>query len=149
MKLKHSDLKEALTTATGHGLTISYSQDIETYLGKRAQSSSDILMMKGLNYTFTLKDLHKYSKRLNAHDLTDKFSKTVLGKRVPTLAERVRQLEQVQRKLKEQNYWEYLRNQAILEQMDWAKSRVYQEYKKNGNRVNNNKITEMYSETEC
>lgn len=52
--------------------------------------SREELMMKGLNYQFSLKDLPKYSKHLNSRDLRDKFNKTVLGKRAPTLAERLR-----------------------------------------------------------
>lgn len=67
-------------------------------------------MMKGLNYRFSLKDLPKYSQRLNSRDLEDKFNMTVLGKRAPTLAERLRQLDLIQRRLKEKSYWENLRN---------------------------------------
>ena len=71
-------------------------------------------MRKGLDYQFSLKDLTKYSKNLHKRDLRNRFHSSVLGKYVPTLAERMRQLEQIQKKLKEETYWEYLRNQALL-----------------------------------
>lgn len=67
---------------------------------KRALSNED-LMLKGLKYQFSLKDLPKYSKRLHSRDLSDRFTRTALGKRAPTLAERLRQLEALQRKMKE------------------------------------------------
>ena len=57
--------------------------------------SNTDLMMKGLNYHFSLKDLPKYSSRLHPNDLKDRFSKTVMGRRIPTLAERIRSMEDV------------------------------------------------------
>ena len=56
---------------------------------KRAMSNED-LMLKGLNYKFSLKDLPKYSRNLHQRDLSDRFLKTALGGRVPTLADRLR-----------------------------------------------------------
>ncbi len=47
-------------------------------------------------------------------DLKDRFSRTAGGKKVPTLAERIRMLEANQRKLKEEQYWEALKNLSIL-----------------------------------
>lgn len=57
--------------------------------------SSDNLMRQGLDYKFSLKDLAKYSKNLHPKDLRNRFHKSVLGNYVPTLAERMRQLEQI------------------------------------------------------
>jgi hypothetical protein len=54
-------------------------------------------------------------KNLSKRDLDDRFSKTAMGKRVPTLADRIRMLEANQRKLKEEQYWESLRNLALLQ----------------------------------
>jgi hypothetical protein len=73
-------------------------------------------MRKGLNYKFSLKDLPKYSNTLNVKDLESRFSRTAMGKRVPTLADRIRMLEHNQRRLKEEQYWESLKNLALLQQ---------------------------------
>jgi hypothetical protein len=50
-------------------------------------------MKKGLNYKFSLKDLPKYSKRLNAKDVDKRFSHSAMARRVPTLTDRVKKLE--------------------------------------------------------
>jgi hypothetical protein len=79
---------------------------------RRSVSQNDSLMRKGLNYKFSLKDLHKYSKKLNAKDVTktERFSKSAMSRRVPTLTDRVRKLEQSSRMMKDKNRWESLRN---------------------------------------
>ena len=59
---------------------------------RRSISNADMMNL-GLNYKFSLKDLPKYSRRLNSRDLDDRFNRTAMGKRVPTLAERIRMLE--------------------------------------------------------
>ena len=103
-------------------------------------------MRKGLDYQFSLKDLTKYSKNLHKRDLRNRFHSSVLGKYVPTLAERMRQLEQIQKKLKEETYWEYLRNQALLAQQDWSKTTLFEQYLKSGFFKEHN--PNIYSETE-
>ncbi len=65
---------------------------MSNFAKKRAISQEE-LMLKGLNYKFSLKDLPKYSRNLNERDLSDRFSTTALGRRVPTLADRLRQLD--------------------------------------------------------
>ncbi|CDW91158.1 UNKNOWN [Stylonychia lemnae] len=120
-------------------------QYMSDFAQKRALSREE-LMAQGLNYKFSIQDLPKYSQRLHPKDLRDKFSKTVLGKRCPTLAERIRNLEQIQRKLKEQQYWEGLRNYALIQQQDWSKSKLYDNYKQNGFFKEQN--DDIYSETE-
>jgi hypothetical protein len=99
-------------------------QEVNSILRKKRSNSSEDLMRKGLNYKFSLKDLNKYSKflwlifigkNLNQRDLENRFSKTAMGKRVPTLADRIRMLEANQRKLKEELYWDSLKNLALLQ----------------------------------
>lgn len=82
-----NQVKRSLTSCSD--TDYSFIQDVQNYGGRRCLSNTD-LMMKGINYQFSLKDLPKYSKRLNSRDLDDRFSKTVMGRKVPTLAERIR-----------------------------------------------------------
>eukprot|EP00347_Sterkiella_histriomuscorum_P011657 403371617 len=120
-------------------------QQMSNFAQKRTMSKDD-LMNLGLNYKFSLKDLPKYSRNLNEKDLRDKFNKTVLGKKAPTLAERIKQLEQIQRRLKEQTFWENLRNQALIQQLDWSNSALYGQYKNKGFFKEQNE--DIYSQTE-
>jgi len=99
-----------------------------------------------MNYKFSLKDLPKYSSRLKSRDLDERFLKTAMGKRVPTLAERIRMLEKNQTLIKELQHWEHLKNLALIQQADWSKSKIYSHYEEHGKqRIHNANI---YSETE-
>ena len=64
-------------------------------------------MKKGLNNKFSLKDLPKYSQKLNA-------------------------VKQVSESTRDPNKWEFLRNQCMLSQSDWYKSNLFQLYLKFG-----------------
>lgn len=79
---------------------------------RRSVSSHDTMMKKGLNYKFSLKDLNKYSKRLNSKDLKKgtRLSRSAMMKRAPTLTDRVKKMEQSSRTMKDKNKWESLRN---------------------------------------
>lgn len=66
---------------------------------RKCMSNND-LMLVGINYKFELKDLPKYSQTINEKDLEDKFSKSVLGKQVPTMAYKIRKMEDMRNKLK-------------------------------------------------
>lgn len=61
---------------------------------RRSVSQNDTLMKRGLNYKFSLKDLPKYSSRLNVKDVDKRFSRSAMARRVPTLTDRVKKLEQ-------------------------------------------------------
>lgn len=52
-------------------------------LTKRSASNQDIMMKKGINYRFSLKDLPKYSQKLNEKDTqkADRLSNSALGKK--------------------------------------------------------------------
>jgi hypothetical protein len=52
-------------------------------------------MEEGLNYVFKLEDLPKYSQTLHPRDLNDRFLRSALGKRIPTIAEKLREQERL------------------------------------------------------
>jgi hypothetical protein len=68
------------------------------------------MMKKGLNSKFSLKDLPKYSQKLNA----------------------MKQVSEKQSSTRDPNKWEFLRNQCMLSQSDWYKSNLFQLYLKFG-----------------
>jgi hypothetical protein len=70
-----------------------------------------------------------------------------LGKRLPCLDDRVRDMQEMNRRLREQQYLEMLKNDAINNaRRDWGESKLYDMYVKNGRFREHD--PEIYSETE-
>lgn len=62
----------------------------------------------------------------------DRSSKSAKALRVQTLTSRMKQMENSTQELKDKNKWEFMRNQCILQQADWSKSSLYQQFLKHG-----------------
>ena len=96
------------------------------------------LMRQGLDYTFKLQDLDKYSKKLRFKDINWQLKKTALGKALPNDVERNKQYE---RKI----YLDKLL--LILKNTDWSITPIYKHFQENNGRFQH-KDDAIYSETE-
>ena len=117
-------IEQALKKKKGKGNSVlsesrHFRETIHDLTKKRSNSNQD-LMKKGLNYKFSLKDLPKYSQRLNPKDTekSERLSRSALSRK--------------RKERGEPGKWEFLRNQCMLSQSDWSKSNLYQLYLKFG-----------------
>lgn len=88
----------------------------------RSSYAQDILV-KGLNYKFRLKDLHKYSQRLKYKDCDWKLKLSALGKIIPDMQQRKKIL------IKASHLNTLFR---LLKCTDWSQTPVYYQFLRNG-----------------
>ena len=88
----------------------------------RSSYAQDILI-KGLNYKFRLKDLHKYSQRLKFKDCDWKLKLSALGKIIPDMQQRKKIL------IKASHLNTLFR---LLKCTDWSQTPVYYQFLRNG-----------------
>ena len=101
---------------------------------QHAQSDKS-LMDKGLGYKFSLKDLTKYSQRLNIKDLNnDRWGRSALGR-------------DLNKRDEDDGPWKKLKKDIRNAQnQDWIKSSIYWMFKEQGRYKNEN--PDIYSESE-
>jgi len=118
------------TTSFSHGTINSSKQNVlngiksEGDMGSQGSISStapkwyrtyspESLMLKGMAYKFKLKDLPKYSQTLKESDLRCRFTKSALGKRLPWVDEKVREKQDMHKRMKHLQYLEMLKNEVL------------------------------------
>mmetsp|Transcript_5194 Transcript_5194/g.8030 ORF Transcript_5194/g.8030 Transcript_5194/m.8030 type:complete len:88 (+) Transcript_5194:4220-4483(+) len=80
-------------------------------------------MKKALKYKFQLKDLNKYSSKLQQKDINWKIKLSALGKKIPDVQERKKIL------IKGSHFNTLLK---LQQQTDWSRTPVYHQFLRNG-----------------
>lgn len=122
-------IPEGMTADPRRELLSRESRSYSDFCGSQASSRlseaqrAHRLLKKGMEYKFKLSDLNKYSSNLRVKDLNWKLNRSALGKVIPNVNKR-------KKELKKESYFNKLHK--LLKQTDWSRTPVYHQFQRNG-----------------